>query len=163
MFLKNFDSAPSNKRYENYQVHCEPEKHRWIAWYCETHKWMNVASSQYFLVKPQISSMIAFGLAERHSGAIELLKECCHCFLSCRLHVYAGAEPPHCNATVSRLREKIKELCLVAFSQKPQMRERIECISFFLNGDWEVAHRVEHYCPLSHGGSAGCRAASLFH
>ena len=130
--LTTADRASANLRMEASLAGACAESEARIFCPCLTHLVSTVASQQYSLVKESISGCIAYALAQRSAGALDLLRSCLECLLMARLEVRLG--PKHVDYAYT---DEMAQLIFGDTAKGHKVRQ-------LLNGDWRVLQIVHH-------------------
>ena len=112
---------------------------------CDVHKASTVTSAQHSVAPHSISNLVAFAIAQRPAGSLDLLRTCIAVFLQARLVIHSNVRPPDEATSTGQHRRLLMDLFLPATSIKNIMRRAT--ISGMLNGNWSDRYIISHYCP----------------
>ena len=162
--LNGLDSAASNRKYDKWRWRCVGfAGANVLTLWCFTHRKHNAAAALYKLAPPLVSGVIAYGVAQRPKGAVELLTLCIACFLATRLQYHKDVQPDRAGP-VHRQREALFDIIFGDESSraKPQNQSRNlrYCLTrSFMHGNL-CKKRFHHCCVGQHcPDESACRTA----
>ena len=123
---------------------------------CEVHKIHTCTSYQLDCQKDLASGIVNLGLAQRPGGAFGSLKNAVKLFFMARMQVLRDVAPPRPDSPEHRYRLAVLDLYLPGSTQHRgstqfkgstqfQLKRRM-VLTAILNGDWESAECISHYC-----------------